>query len=348
MKLEDPSAGSNFSHLTFHNSGSYLLWRYTFKPLPLDHMLQVQQGAKGYNLDEYDECCVSLIHCASKPFRTVVLRLETEGQKKELYSGLRKLLTEVTMMSAPVPKPVAHSELTSQSPNRERLKSTPPLVPASAPKSPSPRNMNSRSSEIFDLQKKVKDLEEALDEERAKHGSVMTQLMEITNDFNAREDEVRALQRTLDSVVEEREILSKMHTENAQVYSIQNKRMESLQFDYEELQEENAYLKSKLQYLVNTSPAEDSPSAGSASVDGRIVLDTPKGHTPRGPREIEAIETGEDVEPSAGGLGGLGFRPRTPTGEPLGSEDSPIVVDGGHVRSFIEGSYYDNDPDPSP
>ncbi|CAM9675631.1 unnamed protein product [Chrysoparadoxa australica] len=93
------------SRLNFQSLQSYMLRPIHIKPLVLDSTVEVLLGHRyAYDLGfKEEETCLTLLQVpsgAQAASRTIVLSCQDKDQRNDLYSGLRKLLTEVSFESA--------------------------------------------------------------------------------------------------------------------------------------------------------------------------------------------------------------------------------------------------------
>jgi myosin heavy subunit len=241
------STQSHVPSLEFKPHGAFLVgWRYSLKPLVLDHLLQAQMGVPGDfdGLESGDSLCMAVLHVAAgeeDPDRTVVLKCANEETKKQLYSGIRKLLTEASF--------------------RPKVVQPAPIVVGNSPEG-SPRNSASNK----EAKRKIGELEGELLEERTKYERVMLQMMETTNDINNKEEEIQRLRTELSHSQNELDALRKEKSLSIAASSQMNKKHNDLQFEFEEQQDELEVLKNKCRMLVEQLRIADQQCASIGAV----------------------------------------------------------------------------------
>ncbi|CAM9633741.1 unnamed protein product [Ectocarpus sp. 13 AM-2016] len=90
-----------------------------------------------------------------------------------------------------------------------------------------------------------------LQESRLTSERTMVQMMELTNEVNTKQDEIRMLKRQAMEAVEDMEEMRRTHKDNAHVSMQLLKKMEGLQFDNEELRHETEFLRNKVAMFYN-------------------------------------------------------------------------------------------------
>lgn len=90
-----------------------------------------------------------------------------------------------------------------------------------------------------------------LTEARLSSERTMVQMMELTNEVNMKQDEIRLLKRQALEAKEDMEEMRRTHKDNANVSMQLLKKMESLQFDNEEMRHETEVLRNQVAVYYN-------------------------------------------------------------------------------------------------
>ncbi|CAM9289004.1 unnamed protein product, partial [Phaeothamnion confervicola] len=269
LKLEvHPTAtGGEEARLTFAPKSNYLIWRNVTRSFTLDETVSVKLGHGGLcGLQDTEDdafLCVSSQASLSPPprrgppaedgGRAVVLRLAGKQLRNDMVSGLRKLLTEISLGAVA-------AEVRSGKHDFQRIAvsdSTIQSVRGGADSGVGGGPGGSRHGSITGgdgddgsgkgaearYMAKQAELELQLKQERMNYERLMVQMLEQTNDVNEKEDQVRGLKVALDEALDDIEQLRRTHKDNSEVTMRLLKKLETHQFDNEELKQENEVLR---------------------------------------------------------------------------------------------------------
>ncbi|KAG5183737.1 P-loop containing nucleoside triphosphate hydrolase protein [Tribonema minus] len=270
LKLEEKSPPGGEAHadpecpyprLEFHLRGAYLIWRNNIKPLAIDTFLMVQQGAKDTPEvgEQYDSLCLSLLcqpQGLSEPDRVVVLRLSDDDLRRELYSGIRKLLTEATLRPRPPPRlppPIVTAH--TSSPSKARSAPAASLSIGGGGDEAGGGGGDGENQLTEAQAEQIAILTSDLRSREESYGRLTLQMMEMTNDLNNKEDENRELNRKLVAALDENVFIKTEYESYKEVTAKFIRRIDMLQCEVDELTEENQLLKQTVRHHYETSSA---------------------------------------------------------------------------------------------
>mmetsp|Transcript_676 Transcript_676/g.962 ORF Transcript_676/g.962 Transcript_676/m.962 type:complete len:1715 (-) Transcript_676:47-5191(-) len=229
-----------FPRLAFQLRGSYLIWRANIKPVAIDNFLIVQQGSKAVPEigEQYDSFCITLRRqtpIGRDQDRIIVLKVNGEDARRDLYSAVRKLLTEATLRPR-TPRTISLSQIPPQMPPIQMI--------TMHESSRGSFSQDASLAAVVAVQTdQIAELRKELDERIEGHERITLQMMEMTNDLNKKEDESKTLTRKLNDTLAE---ITELRGEYATYKEVTTKfirRIDMLQCEVDELIEENSVLK---------------------------------------------------------------------------------------------------------
>lgn len=221
---------------------STLFSRVSIKPLDLDQFLMIQQGSDSSVTSlppkEMDTTLTLLQQPAGmrEPDRIVVLKLGTESDCKELYSSIRKLLTEATVRRR------ESTRVNAQNIAAHNIAKGGVGTPGSGGSSVT--TLTSPQTRIPPaITEKLETLEKDLTLEKENNECLLGQTMELSNDLNLKEEEVRRARMELLDLQAKFVTLQNSHKATMEVSAQHMKRIQNMQGDIDDLMEENEMLR---------------------------------------------------------------------------------------------------------